>query len=123
VLQDDQSLSLTEFYFSSKYLQNIVGKEVEGQDLLSLPVEIVNHQGHEVAYRIEVWADGVKKIDELEGILVSPGDTRQLMASTGLDSSADVEFVEFRLFSEADTTPLAELRLWFEPSDDLNKSD
>jgi hypothetical protein len=115
---------MTEFYVSPRYLDvRFEGEGEASQDLSTLPVEIVNREGRPMTYRIEVWADGVRRLEEVSGIPVPPGETRQLTVSTGSASSADVSFVELRLFSEASPTALAELRLWLEPSDDLNKSD
>jgi uncharacterized membrane protein len=116
------ALSITEFYIDPDYL-NINGVQIEStENVLEIPVVLVNRAGKLMKYRIEsqVYGSTPDTInmnvsyftpDHVGGIYLGPGETWRGTLRIPINDT-QVDYIELNLFDEGAVSPRANLRVW-----------
>jgi uncharacterized membrane protein len=116
------ALSVTEFYVDPDYL-SINGVQTESnENVLEIPVVLVNRAGKLMKYRIEsqVYESTPETInmnvsyftpDHVRGIYLGPGETWRGTLRIPINDT-QVDYIELNLFDEGAVSPRANLRVW-----------
>jgi uncharacterized membrane protein len=116
------ALSITEFYIDPDHL-NINGVQIESaENMLEIPVVLVNRAGKLMKYRIESQVHGSTPEtinmnvsyftpDQIGGIYLGPGETWRGTLRIPINDT-QVDYIELNLFDEGAVSPRANLRVW-----------
>jgi uncharacterized membrane protein len=105
--------------FTEFYLLGLEGKAADYPQRVAVGEEakvivgIVNHEGKEVSYRLEVRIDGEKE-KSIEPIALGDGQKWEEIVAFRLDKRGEKQKVEFLLYKQGQTEASHSLHLWID---------
>ena len=98
----------TEFYVLGDYPRELaIGEE------LTVILEVVNHEGREISYYIEVVIDGVKN-SEIGPLVLADGERREEEEDFVPQEAGEGQKVEFLLYRNGESEPCETLHLFID---------
>jgi uncharacterized membrane protein len=102
---------ITEFYISPTEVETVLESITDPQEETEIPLVIVNHNPEPVEYRIDIFNEDQKTLEQ-SGITVSAGDSWRGNVTTSLPKSDHSDCIDIYLFTTSSPHPIAQLRLW-----------
>ncbi len=110
LLRGESSTRVTEFYFPPEQLAAVMAQAQQPQTALAVPFEIANGAAQPASFRVEVWSNGAK-VAESSTIDIAAQGTAQATIEIPAALTGETHALEFLLYSAAQPTPIAQLRL------------